>query len=136
MSDKDTRDRLDALIKAEGIPVGVEPVARFCWFDEGERDCLHFAVTQAARRILDDAGDDRIAKELLPSAAVTFATLSRLSRDLDIASGMTPPDAESIDIVASTIAAGLAPEAKAAAECDVNECSQECEEDGCQGRPS
>lgn len=87
------------------------PEARWGAFTHDEREVNHFAVTQAAKRILDDAMADEIPHEMLDSAAGTFLHLSNLARQLDLVAGRPAPNADGAMIVAAMIASGESPEA-------------------------
>jgi hypothetical protein len=96
-----------------------DAAARFGDFTKDEREVLHFAVTSAAKRIMDDAAADKIPADTLNSAAGTFLHLSNFSRQLDLVAGRPTANLDSAAVVAQLIASGETPEAvKYAAEVD------------------
>jgi hypothetical protein len=88
-----------------------DSAARFGDFTKDERECMYFAFTSAAKRIMDDAAADAIPADTLNSAAGTFLHLSNLSRQLDLVAGRSVEGLDSAVIVAQMIASGETPEA-------------------------
>jgi len=87
-----------------------KPEARFGAFSKDERECLHLAVTQQAKRILDDAMADVFPAEFHDSAAGTFLLLANLARQLDLIAGRPTTNADGALVVAAMIASGEAPQ--------------------------
>ena len=84
---------------------------RWGQFLADERECLHFALTQSAKRLMDDAIADQIPVDMLDSAATTFLHLSTLARQLDLVASRPATSEEGALVVAAMIAEGSASEA-------------------------
>jgi hypothetical protein len=71
---------------------------------------MHFALTQSAKRLMDDAVAGQIPSDLLVHAASTYYNLSELARQLDLIASRPTMDEQSVAVAAAVIAEGLAPQ--------------------------